>query len=69
MMTIFSILSTQGGVIQEYPYFSQEVTIGAKENNRPVQNVNKHKMTKNVILTFDPTSVRALNEYIWIDHE
>ena len=61
---IFQLLSTQGDVIQEYPYFSQDVSTGAKENS-----LNIHKITKNMVFTFDPASVKTLNEYIWIDHE
>ena len=66
-MMIFHLLSTQGGV-QEYPYFSQDVTTGAKED-RALNIVNRHKTTNNMVFTFDPASVKTLNEYIWIDHE
>ena len=59
------MISTQGGVIQEYPYFSQEV----KEANMQMANFNKPKLSKNMFHTFDPASVRALKEYIWIDHQ
>ena len=68
-MIILQVLSTQGGVIQDYPYFSQDVTLGHNENKRPMQNINRLKMTKNVFFTFNPDSVRVLNEYIWIDHQ
>ena len=68
-MIILKMYFSQGGFIQEYPYFSQDVGIGSNEKYRAVQNVNRHKMTKNIIVTFDPASVRALNEYIWIDHQ
>jgi hypothetical protein len=68
-MIIFHLLSAHGGVIQEYPYFSHEVIVGDKDAHRPMQNVNRHKMSKNMFFTFDPASVRALKEFIWIDHQ
>ena len=68
-MIILQMYFSQGGFIQEYPYFSQDVRIGANEENRAVQNVHRPKITKNIIVTFDPASVRALNDYIWIDHQ
>ena len=71
IVIIFQILSTKGGVIKEYPYFSKEITIRAKENIRPLQDVSRPKIRKNPIFTFDPApdSMKALLEYIWIDHE
>ena len=69
MMMTYHMVSTQGGVTQEYPYFSQEVKVVSKEANMQMTNVNKPKLSKNMFHTFDPASVRALKEYIWIDHQ
>ena len=69
VMMTYHILFTQGGVIQEYPYFSQEVKLVSKEANMQMTNVNKPKLSKNMVHTFDPASMRKLKEYIWIDHQ
>ena len=69
VMMILQVLSTQGGVIQEYPYFSQDVSTGTIDNNRPMQNIDRPRMNKHVFFTFDPAAVKELNEYIWIDHQ
>jgi hypothetical protein len=70
-MMMTNILSASAGVIQDYPYFSQEVTIkyGDEEANNAMHNINKPKPLRNMFLTFDPASVTALREYIWIDHQ
>ena len=71
MMMILNILSTSAGFIQDYPYFSQEGSIEYKdrEGNTAMQNINKPKPSSKMFVTFDPASVRALKEYIWIDHQ
>ena len=70
-MMIINILSTSAGVIQDYPYFSQEVReeYGDEEANNSIHNIKKPRSLRNMFFTFDPASVRALREYIWIDHQ
>ena len=70
-MMIINILSTSAGVIQDYPYFSQEVRVeyGDEEANNAIHNIDKPKPLRNMFLTFDPDSARALREYIWIEHQ
>ena len=70
-MMIINVLSTSAGFIQEYPYFSQEGSVEYQdgEGNKAMQNINKPRPLSNMFLTFDHASVRALNEYIWIDHQ
>ena len=68
-MKIINIFSASAVVIQEYPYFSQEVRIDNQDEdaNRTVENVNSPKPSRNMFITFDPASVRELKEFIWID--
>ena len=70
-MRKLNLLSTSAGFIQDYPYFSQEGSIEYKdrEGNTAMQNINKPKPSSKIFLTFDPASVGALKEYIWIDHQ
>ena len=70
-MMIINILSTSAGVIQDYPYFSQEVRVeyGDEEANNAMHNIKNPGPLRNMFLTFDPASVRALREYIWIDYQ
>ena len=70
-MVIINILSTSAGVIQDYPYFSQEVRIEYQDQEANIEMtiVNKPKSSRNMFLTFDLAAVREINEYIWIDHQ
>ena len=64
-MMMLQVLSAQGGTIQKhFPL----VTIGARED-RHIQPANRPRMTKNMYFTFDPATVMALHEYIWVDQE
>ena len=49
--------------MQEYPYFSHDLRLVAKQKSY------EPKMSKNMFQTFDPATERALNEYIWIDYK
>ena len=69
VMMILQVFSAQGGVVQEYPYFSQDVSTGTISSNRPMQYINRPRINKHLFFTFDPAAVRELNEYIWIDHK
>ena len=42
-MMIFCMVSTQGGVGKEYPYFSQDVTMGAQDGAQSLHNFNLNK--------------------------
>ena len=69
MVMIVNILSTSGGIFQEYPYFSQDIRTLYEKEPFAKQNVNRNKPLRNMLLTFDPASMRALKEFIWIDHQ
>ena len=70
-MMIINILSTSAGVIQDYPYFSQEIRVENQdeEATNAMHDINRPKHLRNMFLTFDPASVGALREYIWIDYQ
>ena len=69
MMMIVNILSTSGGIFQEYPYFSQDAAMVGKESKQPHLKYQKAETSKNILLTYDQTSVEVLKEYIWIEEQ
>ena len=64
---MFRLVLIHGGVIEEYPYFSHDVAFAGKEDTQT--SIQNQENGKTVLFTFDPKSIRALKEYIWIDHQ